>query len=120
MKSTEVIETVKSNLADAKSKGGMIVAHGQDIVHTGVETLKAAKDVVVGAGREALDVATRAKDELKRTLTEGASQVGHKVSHLATPTHKEEAAARKAEVKAKKQRKRSETEAPASEDQAEA
>ncbi|HUR41478.1 MAG TPA: hypothetical protein VM240_09965 [Verrucomicrobiae bacterium] len=87
MPSDTLIETVKAKAALAR-------AHAPDVIQTGVETLRAAKGVVTGA-----------RDELKRTLKEGAQKIGEKLAHIATPTRKEVAEMNKAEVKAKKRAK---------------
>ncbi len=107
MNPKSIVESVKESVAEARSKVEMVTAHGQEAVKTGARTLQAAKGVVVEGGREAVQVAIRTKEELKRTLKDGVAQVGEKLSRLTTPTRKEEALARKLEVKAKKQRKRS-------------
>ena len=86
---------------DAKT----LVNHGQEVVKAGVETLSAAKNVVADAGRETAEVLSRKKEELKQTLKDGAAQVGEKLARIAQPTRKEQALARKAEVKAKKRAK---------------
>lgn len=108
MDSNSIVESVKENVAGARVKARRVVAHGQEVVKTGKQTLQAARDVVVDGGREVLQVATHTKDELKRTLKEGASQVGERLARIATPTHKEQAIDRKAAIKAKKRRKREE------------
>jgi hypothetical protein len=107
MNPKDVVASVKEGVSEAKGKAAMVAAHGQEVVKTGVETLQAAKNVIVDAGRETAQVLTRTKDELKRTLTDGASQVGDKLSRIATPNRREQAQARKAEVKQKKRDKRS-------------
>jgi hypothetical protein len=84
----------------------MVAAHGKGVVKTGVETLQAARGVVASARREATQVLGKTRDELKKTLMEGAARIGHQLSHIATPTHKEQADAHKAEIKAKKRGKR--------------
>lgn len=109
MNPKSLVESVKEGVSEARSKVEMVTAHGQEVVKTGAKTLHAAKEVVIEGAREAVQVATRTKDELKRTLKEGATQVGEKLSRLATPTRKEQAAARKVEIKAKKERKRTAT-----------
>lgn len=106
MNQKSIIESVKEGVSEARSKAEMVAAHGQDVFKSGVGTAKALREVVVQAGRETVQLATRTKDELKRVLNDGAVQIGEKLVRIATPTRKEEAAARKAEVKALKQRKR--------------
>jgi hypothetical protein len=106
MKPKDVVESVKEGVSEAKSKAAMVASHGQEVVKTGVETLQAAKNVIVEAGRETAQVLSRGKDELKRTLKEGASHVGDKLSRIATPNRREQAQALKAEVKQKKREKR--------------
>lgn len=106
MSAKGIVETVKEGVGEAKSKVEMVVAHGKEVVKAGAQTAQAARDVVAGAGREAAEVVARTKDELKRTLKDGAAQVGERLSRIATPNRREQAAARKAEVKAKKQRSR--------------
>jgi hypothetical protein len=106
MTAGKIVETVKDAVAEARSKAGLVGAHGKDVLETGAQTLHAAREVVAEAGRQAAQVVTQTRDELKRTLREGAAQIGDKLARIATPTRKEQAAAHKAEVKAKKQRKR--------------
>lgn len=106
MSPNKIVETVKDAVAEARNKAEMISSHGQEVIQTGAQTLQAAKEVVVQGGRDAAKVLTHTKDELQRTLKEGVAQIGDKLTRLATPTHREEAAARKAAVKEKKQRKR--------------
>ena len=97
-----IVETVKESVSEAKGKVERVAAHAQEVVAAGAQTLAAAKEVVDGARRETADVLTRKKDELKQTLKQGAEQVGEKLSRITQMTRKEQAAARKAEVKAKK------------------
>lgn len=92
----------------AQATAGIIVTHGQDLIQTGVETLRTAASVLAGARRELHVVAVRTRGELRTTFLDGQLQLKHKLSHLAVPTRKEQAAAHKADVKAKKLRKRSE------------
>lgn len=106
MSANKIVETVKDAVAEAKGKVELIGAHGKDVIHTGAQTLQAAKSVVVEGGHQTAQVLANTKDELQRTLKDGVAQIGHKLSNLTTPTHKEAAAARKAEVKEKKQRRR--------------
>jgi hypothetical protein len=106
MSPKSVVETFKEGVGGAKSKAAMVVAHGQEVVKTGVETLQAAKNVIVEGGRETAGVLTRTKAELKRTLTDGASHVGDKLSRIATPNRREQAEMRKMEVRQKKRDKR--------------
>ncbi|HUP91742.1 MAG TPA: hypothetical protein VM074_05790 [Solimonas sp.] len=108
MTAKKIVETVKETVATAKGKAGMIGAHGKDVIGVGAQTLQAAKEVVVEAGRQASGVLSNTRDELKRTLKEGASQIGEKLANIASPTRKEEAVAHKQEIQAKKQRKRAE------------
>lgn len=100
-----IVETVKDVVADARSKLEMFGAHGQEVLQTGVQTLQAAKDVVAAGGRDAVQVLSHTGEELQRTLKDGAAQIGEKLSRIATPTRKEQAASRKAEVKARKQQR---------------
>ena len=106
MTPSTIIESVRTNVISARAKAGLVATHGQDLLRTGVQTLRDARDVITSAGREVQDVAARAREELWTTLQTGRDQIGHKFTHLATPTRKEEAEARKLEVKARKQRKR--------------
>ena len=96
----------ESLLGNVKDKVELVKAHAPGVVQTGVETLKAAQEVVKGARREAGEVFDRTKDQLKQTFKDGASRIGQKLANIATPTHKEAAEARKEEVKAKKRAKR--------------
>ncbi|AXQ29976.1 hypothetical protein D0B54_15400 [Solimonas sp. K1W22B-7] len=107
MTTNKIVETVKDAVAEAKSKVELVGAHGKDVIQTGAQTLQAAREVVADGGREAAQVLTNTRQELQRTLKEGATQIGDQLSRIATPTHKEEATSRKAAVKEKKQRKRS-------------
>jgi hypothetical protein len=98
----KLVDSVKETVVEAKSKVERVAAHSQEVVKAGVETLTQAKQVVGNARREAAGVVSRTKEELKRTLKEGAAQVGDRIAHLAQATRKEQAESRKAEVKAKK------------------
>lgn len=106
MNANQITETVKGAVAGIRSRAGLIGAHGREVVHTGTETLQAAREVVASGGQQAVGVLAQTRDELRRTLKDGAARIGHQLSHLATPTHKEEATARKASLKEKKQRRR--------------
>jgi len=97
-----LVGSVRDGVTEARNKVEMVAAHGQDVVKTGVQTLQAARGVVAEGGREAVQVLSRTRDELKKTLADGAAQVGDKLKLIATPTRREQAAARKAEVKQKK------------------
>lgn len=108
MTADTIVDTVKDTFAEAKRKAEMVGAHSQDVLKVGSQTLQAAKEVVVKAGHDAAEVVSNAREELKRTLKEGAAQMGDRLSRIATPTRMEEAIARKVEVKAKKRRKREE------------
>lgn len=107
MSKETIVETVKEAVAGARSKAEVVGARSKDVLETGVQTLQAAKEVVVTAGRQAAEVLANTKDELKRTLKQGAAEVGDKLARIATATRKEQAKARKAEVKAKKRAKAS-------------
>lgn len=108
-----VVESVKHRIEAARSTVGMVASHGQTVVHTGGQTLQSAKDIVVKAGRDAIDLAGRTRTELVRTLKDGATQMAGQLSRIATPTHKEMAEARKVEIKEKKARKRAQAAAEA-------
>lgn len=95
-----------SLLGNVKEKVELVRAHAPGVLQSGVETLRAAQQVVAGAGREAGEMLDRTKDQLKQTLRDGASRIGQKLANIATPTRKEVAEARKEEVKAKKRSKR--------------
>lgn len=103
-----IIETVKDAVAQARAKLGSVGAHGKEVIHAGTETLQAARVVLSRGRQDAAEVLTHTRDELKRTLKEGRTQVGERLSRLTTPTHEEEALARKASVRAKKQKKKAE------------
>jgi len=94
--------TTESLVETVKEKVGLVRAHAPGVVQAGVETLRAAREVVKGARREATDMLSRTGGELKKTLAGGADQVRHRLRYLATPTHKERAEARKAALKSKK------------------
>lgn len=83
-----LIDTVKQKVDLAK-------AHAPEVVKTGVETIRAAAQVL-----------DRAKEEVKQTLKGGAEKIRHQVANLTTMTRKEQAEAKKEEVKAKKRAKR--------------
>lgn len=106
MTAVKIVDTVRDAIAGARNKAELVGAHSQDVLKLGSQTLQAAKGVVVQAGHDAAEVLSHTRDELKRTLKEGAAQMGDRLSRIATPTRKEEAVARKLEVKAKKRRKR--------------
>lgn len=108
MNAREVVDSIKQHVGETRGKVVMAAAHGQDVIHTGGETLRAARQIVVTASREAASLVIRTRDDLVVTLKQGASQVADKLSRLTTPTRKEVAMARKAQVKEKKKRKRAE------------
>lgn len=101
-----LVDSVKERLVAARSKAEIVGAHGQDVLKLGSQTLLAAKEVVRQARYDTATVLSAASDDLKRTLKEGVAQIGDRLSRLTTPTRKEEAIARKVEVKARKKRKR--------------
>ena len=119
MKERNLVQIAQARVSDARSTAEMVAAHGQDVVQTGIETLQAARTVVKDAGREAIDLLTRTNDNLRKTLKEGVDRVGGKISRIATPTHKEQAEARKAEIKAKKRAKAEQARAEAEQEQPE-
>lgn len=94
MAADSIVESVKETV---KAKVGLVKAHAPEVMKTGVETLKAAKGVVDGA-----------REELKKTLKDGADRIGHQIANLASMNHKEQAAVRKEAVKMKKRAKRAE------------
>lgn len=102
MSTEALIETAKQRGTQARGQAGMIAAHARDVAVTGIEVLRSARDVVIGAHGEALALLARTADELRRTLREGVARVRGKLARIATPTHKEQALARKAQIKAKK------------------
>jgi uncharacterized phage infection (PIP) family protein YhgE len=106
MNPTSLFESAKQGVATGRSKAILVLNHGQDLVQSGTQTLHSARDVLLGAGLEIKKVIVRTQDELRSTLAEGRERLRHKLANIATPTRKEEAAARKMRVKAKKQRKR--------------
>ncbi|HEY1076353.1 MAG TPA: hypothetical protein VGE51_06660 [Fontimonas sp.] len=106
MNASQLIGNAKGLVSETRSTATLIQAHGRDLARTGVEILQAARDVVIEGGRESARVIGRTREELHRTLSDGAEQIRYKLAHLKTPTHKEHAEARKAAIKQKKQRKR--------------
>jgi hypothetical protein len=106
MTPTPLLSSVKQGLAQARIKIDLVTAHSAEVFHTGVETLEAARSVVIGAGNDTVAVIARARQDLKQTLSDGASRLGHQLVRIATPTHEEQAALRKDEVKRKKRAKR--------------
>lgn len=117
MNARSVAGSVREGVAEARNKAGLIAAHGYEVLSVGAQTIQECREVMRDARREALQVAVRAREEMTRTLKEGASRIGGKLSRIATPTHREMAEMRKDEIKAKKRRKREE-QAAASEEQA--
>lgn len=108
LNTSQIIGNAKTFIGDARSTASMVGLHGKDLARTGVQILHAAKDVIVEGGKEGVKLLGQTRDELQRTLSEGRDQIAYKLTHLNTPTHKEEAEARKAAIKEKKQRKRAE------------
>lgn len=106
MTAHNLIDTVKDAVTDARSKAELVGAHSRGVLDLGSQTLQTAKDVIVQGGRDAVAVLVHTREELKRTLNEGVAQMGERLSRIATPTRKEEALARKTEVKDKKRQKR--------------
>jgi hypothetical protein len=107
MDATSVIQSVKDRASGARDTIQRVAAHSPAVIKSGKQTLRAAREVVATAKRDAKTLAVRTKDDLKRTLQEGAAEIGDRLSRLATPTRKEMAEARKQEIKAKKQSRRS-------------
>ena len=108
---TDILSSVKHGFAHARTTFDLVTSHGVQVLHTGVQTLEAARSVVVGAGSDTAAVLARAREDLKKTFADGAAQVGQQLVRIATPTRKEEAALRKAEVRQKKTAKQEEAQA---------
>lgn len=108
MTAVTMVDDVRKRHGAASNNAEMVAAHLQDVFRLGSQTLHAAQDVVRQARRDTAGVLSTAGGELKRTLRDGVAQIGGRLARLATPTRKEEAIARKVEVKQKKQRKRAE------------
>jgi hypothetical protein len=101
-----LLSSVKQGIAQARIKIDLVTAHGAEAFNTGTQTLEAARSVVIGAGNDTAAVFARARQDLKRTLSDGASKLGHQLVRIATPTHAEQAALRKDEVRRKKRMKK--------------
>lgn len=134
MQTEGIVDNVKAGIQGARQRLGTIVEQGQEVAATGVRTLRSARDIVAGSAQalarsqaearraiaeaarssyekvkgDAASVAASTRDELVRTFREGAEVIATRLSGV--PSHKLEAAHRKAEVKAKKARKRAEAE----------
>jgi hypothetical protein len=106
MKAEALLTSVHDRVSAAQSKASLVASHSKDLLITGLDTAQAVKGVLANAAHEAFAVASRTKEELKATLRQGREKVSHKLANLTTPTRMEQAAARKLEVKARKQRKR--------------
>jgi hypothetical protein len=113
MNARSVAGSVRESVAEARTKAGLIAAHSYEVLSVGAQTLQECREVMRDARREATEVAVRAREQMTRTLKEGASRIGGKLSRIATPTHREMADMRKEEIKAKKRRKREEQSAAA-------
>lgn len=94
MAADSIVESVKETV---KEKVELVKAHAPEVVKTGVETVKAAQGVVAGA-----------REELKKTLKQGAEKIGHQIANIASLNRKEQAEVRKEARKAKKRAKRAE------------
>ncbi len=114
MNPSQIIGSAKDLVSETRSTASLINAHRRDLAKTGVQILQAAKEVVVEGGRESVRLFGRTCSELQRTLSDGVDQIRYKLAHIKTPTHKEQAEARKVEIKGKKQRKRAEADAQSS------
>ena len=110
MTPTPLISTVKQGLQQARIKIDLVTAHGAEVIHTGVQTLESARSVVVGARNDTIALFAKARRDLRQTFADGASKLGHQLVNIATPTHAEQAALRKDEVRRKKRAKRMEQE----------
>jgi hypothetical protein len=106
MNATPLLSSVRQGIAQARIKIDLVTVHGTEAFNTGVQTLEAARSVVIGAGNDTAAVFTRARQDLKHTLSEGASKLGHQLVRIATPTHAEQAALRKDQVRKKKRVKK--------------
>lgn len=109
MTTPTLLDSLKHNVRTAQATAGIVVNHSQDLVHTGIETLGSAKDVLADAQRDVRSVVSRASAELRSTFKEGREKLSYKLRHLDTPTRKEAAEARKLEVRAKKRHKSQKT-----------
>lgn len=119
MTSPNLLSSVKQGFAHARTTFDLVITHGAQALDTGVQTLGAAKSVVLGAGHDTVAVLVRAREDLKKTFIDGATQLSDQLVRIATPTRKEQAAARKEEVRRKKKAKQEEAEGldePASQD----
>lgn len=108
MIASTILDTVKGGFAQARTTLDIVTAHSAQAFSTGVQTLEQARTVVVTARTDTAAVLARARDELVKTFADGASSLGDQLVRIATPTHKEQAELRKAEVRRKKQAKREE------------
>lgn len=106
MTAATVVDAVKNRIGAAKGTAEMVGAHLLDVIKLGSQTLLSSKNVIRQARQDTATVIFNARDELKRTLKDGAAQIGNRLARLTTATRKEEALARKSEVKQKKRRKR--------------
>jgi hypothetical protein len=106
MTAATVVDAVRNRIDVAKDTAEMVGAHLRDVIKLGSQTLRNSRNVVRQARHDTATVLFAARDELRRTLKDGVAQIGDRLARLATPTRKEEALARKIEVKAKKRRKR--------------
>lgn len=95
MNATSVIQSVKDRAVGARSTIEVIAAHSPAVIQSGTKTLRAAKEVVANAKREARVLAMRTKDDLKLTMKEGAAEIGDRLLRLATATREDLAEARK-------------------------
>lgn len=108
MIASTLLDTVKGGFAQARTTLDIVTAHGAQAFSTGVQTLEQARTVVVTARTDTAAVLSRARDELVKTFADGAASLGNQLVRIATPTHKEQAELRKAEVRRKKRAKREE------------
>ena len=106
MEARSIVESVNQNVSNARLQAQRLISHGEEVLSVGAQSLQSARMVVVKGGREVVDVVRETADELKSTLKQGVSDVGEKLSRIATPTHKEQWIDRKNAIKAKKRRKR--------------
>lgn len=106
MEAKAIVESVHQNVSNAKLQARRLVSHGEDVLSVGAQSLQSARSVVAKGGKEVVGIVKETAEELKSTLKQGVSDVGERLSRIATPTHKEQWIDRKNEIKAKKRRKR--------------
>ena len=99
-------ELVNEVAGRVKSTAQVAASHGREIVGIGVDTAKSTRDIIKTGIGDVHAVWLRTHSEVRFIVVRNSGRIKEQLSRLTTPTNKQVAAARKDEIKEKKQRKR--------------